>query len=145
MEIDENRTILRDRLRTLVLRGAAAVVLDGQSSFSIVIPILSQSGNGTYEVTKDYLSAIVVKVVNPPGLGSTSIKKLFESMDPYDIIYEKGDEPLPVIRMVISLTSEKPCSFIRRTELIAKNINGTVYDAFDFWCNLNPSRQHRPS
>ncbi|KAF8689160.1 hypothetical protein AX14_003377 [Amanita brunnescens Koide BX004] len=123
----------------LIARGAAVLCANNQAGIDIVVPFTYSDA----KLGRKNVSAILVQVKNDRKFSTTPIRWLFEGMNPFFVgLFDRSDEPLPVIRMVFALSSAKTGVTIlepertryRRKAKQKKAKKSPPYTSYDIWC-----------
>ena len=138
IKLDNRAVVNREFLWRLATRGCIAVCADGHGSIDIIAPLV----NGTGNLCRSIISALLVQVKNDKNYKAQPNAILFDLMNPYSVRFFDMDEknPLPIIRMVFALGS--PTSAVRvitqdverhpRTRKAAQK--SPRYTSYDIWC-----------
>jgi hypothetical protein len=108
-----------------ITRGAMIVCANNQRGIDIVLPICDRSKS----LSRHNVTAVLIQVKNDKAFQHRIENTAFNLMDPFDIgLVSDGDIPLPIIRMVFALASEKPGVFFPPSR------GPGEFTAFDVWC-----------
>jgi len=117
----------RSELLPFIARGAAVVSASNMASWDILLPYLFwddrlESWNVGY---------ILIQVKNDTNYCVTHVETLLDSMDPFTLgILEPDDVPVPMVRIVLSLTREVPKLHQIKMEKPRSQADFTTYDYF---------------
>ncbi|KAF8346737.1 hypothetical protein F5887DRAFT_883158, partial [Amanita rubescens] len=120
----------RKYLWMLIARGAAILCANNQVGIDVLVPFTYYDA----ELGRRNVSAILIQMNNDQKISTTP----FDGMNPFFVgVFD--DEPLPVIRMVFALSSEKrgvtimePEGSRKAKETKAKK--SPPYTSYDIWC-----------
>jgi len=134
IKVDRGEEIHVSHLWKFVSRGAMIICPPGYHGIDIVLPVCFKGNT----LGRDNMTAILIQVKNDERYRKDVSGDLFEHMDPFDVgLFSNGDEPLPVIRMVFALGSDK-CGITFPSQ--EKCGLGGRFTSYDVWCaGLSPS------
>ncbi|PCH35649.1 hypothetical protein WOLCODRAFT_28048 [Wolfiporia cocos MD-104 SS10] len=102
LQFREERVVNCQYLRTLMLRGAAAICCSHQTAIDIIIPVLFEGE----ELKPDKITAIVVQVKMDRRYGKQATARLIEEIDPVSLnIFDSMCYKPPIIRVVLALAA----------------------------------------
>ncbi|KDQ51683.1 hypothetical protein JAAARDRAFT_210966 [Jaapia argillacea MUCL 33604] len=134
--------INRKYLAALYHRGAAVLCTNNREAVDIVVPFLHDATLDT-PIESARFGAILCQVKNDQRYGNKPNLDLFEVMDPYEInLFDEGDEPIPIIRIVFALAATTPSLQVIEPEVVASPVldNAVPFVAYDIWCaGISPS------
>ncbi|TDL16546.1 hypothetical protein BD410DRAFT_755314, partial [Rickenella mellea] len=127
IQVHEKKSINRQYLWKLLLRGAAVLCANGQAGVDGAL-LFTYKGN---EVRARNIGLLLWQSKNDPSYTNSVENILFDAMDPYKLgIYDEGDEPIPVIRVVFALAAIKPSLNCNVRNAVKGNCT-----AYDVWCS----------
>ncbi|KAI0065794.1 hypothetical protein BV25DRAFT_1988884 [Artomyces pyxidatus] len=130
IKVNDLRVLHREYLWRLVVRGAALICANGQRGVDIAIPFLYEGG----KIMKTNISAILIQVKNDELYCARYRPSVFDLLDPFSVgLYDTGEEPLPVIRMIFALSAPHPTVEVSQREEPHLG-DYDPYTAFDIWC-----------
>ncbi|KAA1476427.1 hypothetical protein DENSPDRAFT_510988 [Dentipellis sp. KUC8613] len=134
VRVHDYQMIGQKHLWRLLARGAAVVCANNQRGVDIVIPVLFHDA-----LCEKNVSAILIQVKNDRSFTDSARTSLFDNMDPFDVgLYAREvEEPLPIIRMVFALASEKAriaCNDRPLDPFPARKRGLQKFTAYDIWC-----------
>ncbi|KAF8264913.1 hypothetical protein EI94DRAFT_409046 [Lactarius quietus] len=131
IKVHQSDMINTKHLWKFITRGAMVMCVDNQLGIDIVLPICARDN----KLSRSTVSAILIQVKNDKNFKYQVDKTLFECMDPFRVgLFSEGDRPLPVIRMVFALGSDK-----RGVVFPAVEDEIDTFTAYDIWCaGLSP-------
>ncbi|KAI0289435.1 hypothetical protein BC826DRAFT_1031818 [Russula brevipes] len=128
IQLDKGEMIHVSQLWKFLSRGAMIICPPGHYGIDIVLPVCYQ-GNS---LERGNMTAILIQVQNATRFGKNISGKLFPRMNPFDVgLVSKGDHPLPIIRMVFALGSNK-CGIAIAPQPVRRR--GGNFTAYDIWC-----------
>ncbi|THH12022.1 hypothetical protein EW145_g267 [Phellinidium pouzarii] len=140
-KVSDRECINRKYMWRLMIRGAGVICANGQMGIDIALPFCYYDK----VLGRNNVSAIIFQVKNDKSFSVRPQPSLFDAMDPFSISMFDGDcdnlpdGPMPVIRIVAALASNK--NFIRNfkfdnpdnSEASYKNASPRLYTAYDIY------------
>jgi hypothetical protein len=112
-----------------ITRGAMVMCLDNQLGIDLIIPVCARDD----KLSRRSVTAILIQVKNDNSFKCRVDKPLFDCVNPFRIgLFSEDDRPLPVIRMVFALGSDKAGVVFPTVEEGKLNID--AFTAYDIWC-----------
>jgi len=115
-----------------ISRGAMVLCANNQRGVDIVLPVCYKG----YELSRRNVTAILIQVKNDMSFGEKIHGYLFDAMNPFTIeLFDKEsqpDGPLPIIRMVFALASEK--SVVKYDVSGRRTPRTGEFTSYDIWC-----------
>ncbi|KAH8103408.1 hypothetical protein BXZ70DRAFT_727695 [Cristinia sonorae] len=133
IKVQDFTVVDQEFLWRYLVRGAALICANGTRGVDIMVPILINS-NG---LCPSNVTCILIQVKNDPSFSAVR-KCLFDAMHPVDIgVFARTSPPLPVIRMVFALASNKTAVIpveppSRRSDRAGNP--GEKLALYDIWC-----------
>jgi len=120
-----------------ISRGAMVLCANNQRGVDIVLPVC-YSGN---KLSRRDVTAILVQVKSDTSFGEKMHGYLFDAMDPFTTkLFDKENQsqpggPLPIIRMVFALASEKPAvKYDFSDPPNSRTYTPGEFTSYDIWC-----------
>jgi hypothetical protein len=128
IQLDEGEMIHISHLWKFVSRGAMIICRPGHYGIDIVLPVCFQGNT----LARGNMTAILIQVKNSKRFGKNISGNLFHHMNPFDVgLFSEKDNPLPVIRIVLALGSNKCGTTIAPQP---KRHYRAKFTAYDIWC-----------
>jgi hypothetical protein len=136
IKVRQSSKINTKNLWKFITRGAMVMCKDNQRGIDIVLPVCAREKN----LSQKTVTAILIQVKNDRSFKHTIEKTLFDGMDPFLVglfSEDDGSKPLPVIRMVFALASDK-CG-VTFPAVPNSRDHDDKFTAYDVWCaGLSP-------
>ncbi|KAG6843442.1 hypothetical protein H0H87_004567, partial [Tephrocybe sp. NHM501043] len=128
IKVHEYAAIRDPNLRRALARGAGLLCANNQPGVDLCIPFTF----GDDHLQKDSTTAVLLQINNGPKITEAKMDDLFDLMDPIllGILSDKTPNPMPVIRIVLSLASSKSSIVIRQND-----DSKSKFTSFDFFCS----------
>ncbi|KAH9978515.1 hypothetical protein BJV74DRAFT_721517, partial [Russula compacta] len=113
--------------------GAIILCANNQHGVNIILPVCLSGEILSCET----MTAILIQVKNDTTFNEKIWGWLFDAMDPFDInVFNQGDAPRPVIRMVFALKSKQSAIIFTppRPSKPMRARMSDMYTAHDIWC-----------
>jgi hypothetical protein len=128
IRLDKGEMVHISQLWKFVSRGAMIICPPGHYGIDIVLPICYRGS----KLERGNTTAILIQVKNAKEFGKNISGNLFPRMDPFDVgLFSEGDQPLPIIRMVFALGSDK-CGIAIAPQ--PESGHDGDFTAYDIWC-----------
>jgi hypothetical protein len=134
VKVHDTDMIKTEHLWKFITRGAMVMCLDNQLVIDLIIPVCARDD----KLSRRSVTAILIQVKNDKSFKCQVDKLLFDCMDPFRVgLFSEDDRPLPVIRMVFALGSDKAGVVFPTAEEGKRDVDS--FTAFDIWCaGLSP-------
>jgi hypothetical protein len=132
LKVRDSDLINERYLWKFISRGAMILCANNQRGVDIVLPVC-YSGGG---LSRRTVTAILIQVKNDTHFGENTDGHLFDAMDPFSInLFDKGSQPLPIIRMVFALASQKSAVNHDTPDRCSPRIyKSGGFTSYDIWC-----------
>ena len=128
IKIEDSDMIHINHLWKYISRGAMILCPPGHYGIDIVLPVCFKGNT----LARNNMTAILIQVKNATRYQGKISGNLFNYMDPFDVgLFSSGDKPLPVIRLVFALASDKHSITLAPHP---SRHHGDVFTAYDIWC-----------
>ena len=119
-------------LWTYISRGAMILCANNQRGVDIVLPVCYEGD----ELSRKNVTAILIQVKNDTSFGEKIHGYLFDGMNPFTIkLFDEKSKPLPIIRMVFALASQKSAvKFDRSDQPGKRTYTPGGFTSYDIWC-----------
>jgi hypothetical protein len=136
IKVQGSDMIKTEHLWKFITRGAMVMCVDNQVGIDIVLPVAREQ-----KLSRDTVTAILIQVMNNKSFNYKHDKTLFDAMDPFRVgLLPKSDKklkPLPLIRLVFALASEK--AGVVFPPVASRKGRPNKFTAYDIWCaGLSP-------
>jgi hypothetical protein len=129
IKVHEWAVLNREYLWRLFLRGGAVLCANCQEGVDILVPILYQSK----AIDESHITVALFQIKDDVKYGGEPVWDLVDRMDPIQLnIFNKGEEALPIIRIVLAIGS-LTAALKRRPKNLEASKN-SEFTSFDFWC-----------
>jgi hypothetical protein len=139
IKITDTGVINRKFLWAVQARGAAILCANNQRGIDVLIPVVYRDAKlGRLNIT-----VMIIQVKNDKTFTAAPKRAIFANMNPYYLhIFDKEDQPLPIVRMVFALASPTADVVVvnhlsprrgppRRAK---KSKAAPCFTAYDIWC-----------
>ena len=139
IKIQDFRMVNQKYLWMFIARGAAILCANNEVGIDVVIPFLYYDD----KLARWNVSAMLYQSKNDRSFSITPKRRLFDGMNHFSVgVFDSDDTPLPVIRMVLALSSAKSGVTImepertryRRKAKKKKGKKSPPYTSYDIWC-----------
>jgi hypothetical protein len=129
IKVHDTDMIKTEHLWKFMTRGAMVMCMDNQLGIDLVVPVCAWDD----KLSRRSVTAILIQVKNDKSFKCRVDKLLFDCMNPFRIgLFSEDDRPLPVIRMVFALGSDKAGVVFPTVEEGKLNID--AFTVYDIWC-----------
>jgi hypothetical protein len=129
VKVHDTDMIKAEHLWKFVMRGAMVMCTDNQLGLDLVLPVCARDD----KLSRRTVTAILIQVKNNKYFKDQIDKPLFDCMDPFRIgLFSGEDRPLPVVRMVFALGSDKPGVVFPAVEVSKRDVD--AFTGYDIWC-----------
>jgi hypothetical protein len=134
IKVQDTDMIKTEHLWKFITRGAMVMCMDSQLGIDFVIPVCARDD----KLSRRSVTAILIQVKSDESFKCQVDKHLLGCMDPTRIgFFSEDNRPLPVIRMVFALGSDKAGVVFPTVEEGERDVD--AFTAYDIWCaGLSP-------
>ena len=112
-----------------ITRGSMIMCVNNQLGIDLVIPVCTRDN----KLSRRTVTAILIQVKNDKNFKYKVDKPLIDCMDPFRVgLFSEDDRPLPVIRMVFALGSDKTGVVFPAVEDARRDVD--AFTGYDIWC-----------
>lgn len=127
IKLHEHKVVNKECLLVMASRGAAALCPNNHVGIDAVTPFL-RSG---IILSLENMGVILYQFKNDPDYNDKAKPHLFDNMDCFEVgILKPGEQPIPVIRIILALAARTPKLIVTRHPPSA-DYNAVIYD---IWC-----------
>ena len=133
IKVQDTDMINTEHLWKFITRGAMVICIDNEFGIDLVLPVCARD-----KLSRRSVTAILIQIKYGKRFGLQVDKHSFDCMDPFRVgLFSEDDRPLPVIRMVFALGSDKVGVVFPTVEEGKRDVDR--FTAYDIWCaGLSP-------